>query len=99
MLIAMTNSPEKHGEYITHMLRIWLVRIKTKLVWLASLENTHAGERVWFSCLDELFNYLHQIQAKKLEIKQTIKRVEAAENRHDNANWKVAAFCITPNGN
>jgi hypothetical protein len=52
-------SKEKR-RYISFLLRLFGTESKGDLVWRASLENSHAGERWGFASLDELFVFLRQ---------------------------------------
>lgn len=47
-------------QYLSYLLRLWQVRIGNELVWRASLERPHTGERLGFANLEKLFTYLRQ---------------------------------------
>jgi hypothetical protein len=51
--------PERYG-YKAYLLRLWRVRTESKLVWRASLEDPHTGERTGFASLDGLFSFLQK---------------------------------------
>ena len=44
--------------YISYLLRLWQIRSGGELVWRASLESPHTGERKGFASLDDLFDFL-----------------------------------------
>ncbi len=44
--------------YLAYMLRLWQVRTDGDVVWRASIEDPHTGERHGFANLDRLFEYL-----------------------------------------
>ncbi len=46
--------------YQTYVLRLWQVHLAGRPAWRASLESPHSGERLCFSSLDELSEYLKQ---------------------------------------
>jgi hypothetical protein len=50
-------SGEQRG-YMSYLLRLWQIRSGGALVWRASLESPHTGERVGFASLDDLFGFL-----------------------------------------
>ena len=50
-------SSEQRG-YMSYLLRLWQIRSGGELVWRASLECPHTGERVSFASLDDLFGFL-----------------------------------------
>jgi hypothetical protein len=45
--------------YISYLLRLWQIRSEGELVWRASLESPHTGERRGFANLD-LFTFLEK---------------------------------------
>lgn len=47
-----------HRRYFAYMLRLWEVSNEGKLVWRASLESPHTGERHGFADLEALFGFL-----------------------------------------
>jgi hypothetical protein len=49
---------EKPRRYLSYLLRLWQANSGGELVWRASLENPHTGERHGFACLAELIAYL-----------------------------------------
>ena len=49
---------ELQGHYSSYLLRLWQTASGGELVYRASLENARTGERVGFSNLDDLFDYL-----------------------------------------
>jgi len=44
--------------YISYLLRLWQIRSEGELVWRASLESPHTGERRGFASLADLFTFL-----------------------------------------
>jgi hypothetical protein len=46
------------SRYKAFLLRIWQVENDGKLIWHASLEDSHTNERQGFSSLDALFEFL-----------------------------------------
>jgi len=51
---------EKQRRYISYLLRLWQVAGDSDLVWRASLENPHTGERRGFPCLADLVAFLQK---------------------------------------
>ncbi|MDY7077292.1 MAG: hypothetical protein SXV54_10245 [Chloroflexota bacterium] len=52
-------SKEQRG-YLSYLLRLWQIRSAGELVWRASLESPHTGERKGFAGLADLFTFLEQ---------------------------------------
>jgi hypothetical protein len=50
-------SSEQRG-YMSYLLRLWQIKSGGELVWRASLESPHTGERVGLASLDDLFGFL-----------------------------------------
>jgi hypothetical protein len=48
---------EKPRRYLSYLLRLWQASSGGELVWRASLEDPHTGERRGFACLAELIAY------------------------------------------
>ena len=46
--------------YISYLLRLWQIRSEGELVWRASLESPHTGERRGFANLADLFTFLEE---------------------------------------
>ncbi len=46
--------------YFAYLLRLWQVAANSEVVWRASIEDPHTGERRGFSNLDRLFEFLRQ---------------------------------------
>ena len=44
--------------YIAYLLRLWQANNSGQIIWRASLENSHTGERHAFATLDALFTFL-----------------------------------------
>ena len=54
--------------YLAYLLRLWQVTDAGKLVWRASLEDPHTGERLGFASLEALIAFLgEQIGNSKRE--------------------------------
>ena len=53
--------------YLSYLLRLWQVRSEGELVWRASLESAHTGERQGFANLDDLFDFLQKQTATVLD--------------------------------
>ena len=51
---------EKPRRYLSYLLRLWQASSGGGLVWRASLENPHTGERRSFACLAELVAFLEE---------------------------------------
>ena len=47
--------------YLSYLLRLWQVRTEGQLVWRASLESPHTGERTGFLSLEALFAFLERL--------------------------------------
>ncbi|MEM7129460.1 MAG: hypothetical protein AAF702_24215 [Chloroflexota bacterium] len=54
----MNHEPDRYHAYL---LRLWQVKEQGHLIWRTSLEDAHTHERVGFSSLDELVDYLQQM--------------------------------------
>ena len=50
---------EQH-RYLSYLLRLWQIKSEDELVWRASLESPHTGERCGFASLEALFAFLRQ---------------------------------------
>ena len=46
--------------YISYLLRLWQTKNRDKMVWRASLESPHTGERKSFASLTDLLTFLGQ---------------------------------------
>jgi hypothetical protein len=54
--------------YLAYLLRLWQIKDAGKLVWRASLEDPHTGERQGFANLEALIDFLWgQIRNSKRE--------------------------------
>ena len=47
-------------QYISYLLRLWQTRSEGELVWRASLESPHTGERKGFTNLVDMFTFLEK---------------------------------------
>ncbi len=54
---AMSEKPRR---YLSYLLRLWQIKSGGELVWRASLESPHTGERRGFASLEALFAFLRQ---------------------------------------
>jgi hypothetical protein len=55
-----THMKREQGRYISYLLRLWQTRSEGKLIWRASLESPHTGERQGFINLGDLFAFLEK---------------------------------------
>jgi hypothetical protein len=56
---AMTDEAVRHENYMAYMLRLWQAGSNDgKLIWRASLENPHTGERQAFGDMETLIAFL-----------------------------------------
>jgi len=46
--------------YLSYLLRLWQIKSEGELVWRASLESPHTGERRGFADLKALFAFLRR---------------------------------------
>jgi hypothetical protein len=53
----VTVHPER-ASYHSYLLRLWATEEQGQLLWRASLENPHTGERLGFATLEHLFTFL-----------------------------------------
>lgn len=51
----MTDAPRG---YLSYLLRLWQASVDGELVWRASLESPHTGERLGFADVESLFAFL-----------------------------------------
>lgn len=51
---------KEQRQYISYLLRLWQTRSEGELVWRASLESPHTGERKGFASLVDLFAFLEK---------------------------------------
>jgi hypothetical protein len=51
---------EKRRHYVSYLLRLWPTEGEGAVVWRASLESAHTGERRGFANLAELYVFLEQ---------------------------------------
>ena len=49
-----------HMCYYAYLLRLWQVRTDGEVVWRASIEDPHTGERHGFADLDRLYEFLEE---------------------------------------
>ena len=47
-------------KYRSYLLRLWPTRSKGQVIWRASLESPHTGQRKGFASLRDLFAFLEQ---------------------------------------
>jgi hypothetical protein len=45
---------------MSFLLRLWQIRSQGELIWRASLESVHTGERKGFASLADVFTFLEQ---------------------------------------
>jgi len=61
--VVVTKKPEEIREvrdYIAYLLRMWREKNGDSTRWRASLQDPHSGEKVAFTHLDNLFDFLRQ---------------------------------------
>jgi hypothetical protein len=51
--VVITN-----GHYLAYLLRIWQIKDAEQLIWRASLEDPHTGERQGFATFEALIHFL-----------------------------------------
>lgn len=52
---------EQRRRYTSYLLRLWQAESQGELVWRASLESPHSGQRWSFARLEELHTFLDQV--------------------------------------
>ena len=45
---------------VSYLLRLWQVKREADLIWQASLQNAHTGERIGFATMEALLSYLRE---------------------------------------
>ncbi|HEX8682955.1 MAG TPA: hypothetical protein VF707_11615 [Ardenticatenaceae bacterium] len=53
-----TEMTMKEARYASYLLRLWETSADGEVVWRASLEHPHTGERLGFATLERLFAFL-----------------------------------------
>jgi hypothetical protein len=51
---------EKQPRYLSYLLRLWQIESKGQLVWRASVEDSHTGERRGFASIDALLAFVRE---------------------------------------
>jgi hypothetical protein len=51
---------DEQRRYVAYLLRLWCVNANGDVVWRASIEDSHTGERHGFASLDHLFVFLEE---------------------------------------
>jgi hypothetical protein len=60
----MDGEPVRHQTYVAYMLRLWQAGSRGgQMIWRASLENPHTGERLAFGDEEALFAFLADLMA------------------------------------
>jgi hypothetical protein len=59
-LKVVITMPTQEPRYLAFMLRLWQARDNEEMVWRASLEDPHSGERRGFASLEMLFAFLKE---------------------------------------
>ena len=67
----------KKQRYHSFLLRLWPVEARGQIVWRASLESSHTGERWGFADLNALYAFLRQQST-------AVSDSEADERRYNN---------------
>ena len=57
--------------HLSYLLRLWQTKSGGELVWRASLEDPHMGERKGFATLTDLFTFLEQSTGCRARCKTT----------------------------
>ena len=55
--------------YMAYLLRLWQDIVSGKVIWRASLEDPHTGDRQGFSSIEGLIEYLNHLQGNASLIK------------------------------
>jgi len=58
--VGTDGTDQDRRRYLSYLLRLWRTERGGALVWLASLESAHTGERLGFANLAELVTFLEQ---------------------------------------
>jgi hypothetical protein len=66
--MVMANEEQ---EYLAYMLRLWKSDDGEELVWRASVESPHTGERHGFADLEKLYAFLRQKTEGQLQVKRS----------------------------
>jgi hypothetical protein len=70
--IAMTTQEPR---YLAYMLRLWQVRDTEDMVWRASLEDAHTGERRGFASLEMLVAFLQEQTRSATQNQEQVEQV------------------------
>jgi hypothetical protein len=82
--ITRNGKPE---EYLSYVLRLWCEG-KQGGRWLSSLQNPITGERTGFACMDELFEFLHNMTSPE-EMLDTCKGSEEVTDHNSIDNPSI----------
>jgi hypothetical protein len=69
--------------YISYLLRLWQIESEGELVWRASLESPHTGERRGFASLADVFTFLEK-ELGQVARCQIVPRDEKGGRAHEN---------------
>lgn len=61
---------EPRRGYLAFLLRLWQVRSEAGPTWRASLESAQGGERLGFTGLDELLEFLRRRTAEEEDVEE-----------------------------
>jgi len=61
---------EPRKRYIAYLLRLWQVWSEAGSTWRASLESAQGGERLGFTGLDELLEFLRRRTAEEEKVEE-----------------------------
>lgn len=64
--------------YLAYLVRIWQARSRGQLVWRASVENAHTGERQAFASLGKLFAFLEEMTGCRVQSAESGKTKDPA---------------------
>lgn len=78
----MDGEPVRHLTYMAYMLRLWQAGSRGgRVIWRASLENPHTGERLAFGDEEALFAFLADLMADLAGKADPLDKGEPALNR------------------
>jgi hypothetical protein len=63
--------PEEPRGYRAYLVRLWEARSGGRVVWRASAEDAHSGERRAFAELAELLSFLEEATGHRVDIGQS----------------------------
>jgi hypothetical protein len=77
----MDGEPVRHPTYVAYMLRLWQAGSRGgQVIWRASLENPHTGERLAFGDEEALFAFLADLMADLTDARDSPDKGESPLN-------------------